>query len=195
MIPTLILAAGTSSRMKGRDKLLEELDGTPLLEVLARRALAVGPVYVTLRTGDHARRFALLKAAQVVTVEDADKGMAHSIRAGIAALPDACAGVMILPADMPEITSDDLTLIKTRALDAKPRVVRATTEDGTPGHPIYFAASEFPTFDTLHGDRGAFALCEALSDQTEFVALGGNRARLDLDTPEDWETYRLGLSS
>lgn len=30
-IATLILAAGRASRMRGRDKLLESVDGTPLL--------------------------------------------------------------------------------------------------------------------------------------------------------------------
>ena len=193
MIATLLLAAGAGTRMRGRDKLLEEVEGVPLLEVLARRALTLGPVYVTLPPGDNARRFALPRAAQAIEVADAAKGMAHSIRAGIDALPDACAGVMILPADMPDITADDLAAIKTTALESKARIVRATTQDGQPGHPIFFAASEFPTFDTLQGDRGAFALCGALNDETEFVALEGNRARLDLDTPEDWDRYRMGL--
>ena len=192
MIATLLLAAGSSSRMGGRDKLLEPIEGVPLLEVLARRAISVGPVFVTLPPGDHARRFALPQAAQPVEVADADLGMAHSIRAGIDALPDASIGVMILPADMPDISADDLAAIKARALETRARIVRATTENGEPGHPIYFAASEFPRFDTLTGDVGAFSLCEGMEADTETVPLNGDRARLDLDTPEDWDAYLMG---
>ncbi|NBR54129.1 MAG: nucleotidyltransferase family protein, partial [Rhodobacteraceae bacterium] len=42
MTPILILAAGKSSRMRGRDKHLEEIDGVPLLRRLALAALALG---------------------------------------------------------------------------------------------------------------------------------------------------------
>ena len=53
MIATLLLAAGQSSRMGGRDKLLETVDGVPLLALLTARALRVGPTFVTLPSPAH----------------------------------------------------------------------------------------------------------------------------------------------
>ena len=49
-IPSIvILAAGRSSRMRGGDKLLEEIEGTPLILRAVRAALRVAPeVVVTL---------------------------------------------------------------------------------------------------------------------------------------------------
>jgi CTP:molybdopterin cytidylyltransferase MocA len=45
----LILAAGASSRMAPRDKLLEQIDGQPLIARSLRTALATGlPVTLTL---------------------------------------------------------------------------------------------------------------------------------------------------
>ena len=49
-IPILLLAAGSSSRMRGRDKLMEEVDGVPLIARAAgiARAATEGAVIVTL---------------------------------------------------------------------------------------------------------------------------------------------------
>ena len=190
MIPILLLAAGQSSRMHGRDKLLEEIDDTPILSLLSARAIKVGPVFVTLPDLNHPRRKALPRGATVVPVADAANGMSHSLKAGVSALPDTATGVIILPTDMPDITTDDLITIKTHSQQNLIPIVRATTSDGKPGHPIYFARSLFTLLQNLSGDRGAYQICQDYSAQTKFVPLKGQRARLDLDTPEEWESYR-----
>ena len=187
MIATLLLAAGKSSRMAGADKLLEMVDDAPLLAVLAQRALSVGPTYVTLPSADHPRRAVLPQAAQVIPV---DGQMSDSIKAGIAALPADARGVIILPADMPDITAEDIGKIHAAASTSNAAIIRATTADGLAGHPIYFAASQFPRFAELNGDRGAFYLTTGLEDQTILIPLAADRARLDLDTPQDWASYR-----
>ena len=186
MIPTLLLAAGKSSRMGGRDKLLELVDGVPLLTLLTERALQSGPTYVTLPSADHPRRAVLPKAAKVVVVSGL---MSDSIKAGITALPVVAKGVLILPADMPDITADDIRTVIDAAQASDAPIVRACTETGLAGHPIYFAAHTFARFANLTGDRGASRLTSELEGQTLFVPLQGDRARLDLDTPDDWKTY------
>lgn len=190
MIATLLLAAGQSTRMRGRDKLLERVIDQPVLAVLAARALAVGPVLVVLPAPDHPRCAVLPDAAVRVFVNNADLGMSVSLRAGIAALPDDVTGVIIQPADMPDISEQDLQAVKRRALETGAPIVRAITADGRFGHPIYFAASQFPRFANLRGDRGGAVLLKGMEDQTRTVTLQGDRAVLDLDTPEDWAAYR-----
>ncbi|MBT8410192.1 MAG: nucleotidyltransferase family protein [Octadecabacter sp.] len=190
MIATLLLAAGQSTRMQGCDKLLEQVGDQPVLALLASRALAVGPVYVTLPSPDHPRCAVLPLAAKRVIVHEAQSGMSASLRAGIAALPDDVSGVIILPADMPDITQLDLAAVKQRALDTNAPIIRAATPDGRFGHPTYFAASQFPRFAELTGDRGGAVLFKGMEQMTQTVTLQGDRAVLDLDTPEDWEAYR-----
>lgn len=181
--------------MLGRDKLLEPVSGRPVLGVLAARALEVGPVFVTLPDLDHPRRRVVPETVQCVPVLNAHNGMSHSLRAGVSALPDAAIGVLILPADMPDITAADMATITTHAHRGTHSIVRATTSDGKPGHPIYFARHLFPLFETLEGDRGAFQICRDHVANTEFVPLNGQQARLDLDTPAAWDTYRKGLTT
>ncbi len=113
-IPILLLAAGQSSRMRGRDKLLEPIDGVPLLRRQAIRALSAteGPVLVLLPPAPHPR-YDVLDGLGVtlVPVPDAAEGMNASLRRAIAALPKDAQAAMVLLADLPDLTVDDLKFV------------------------------------------------------------------------------------
>ena len=197
MMPILILAAGASSRMRGADKLLLDVGGVPLLRRQINAALSVSrDVRVALPPAPHDRYGCVPDAAQVVAVPDAPQGMSASLRRLIATLSPGTPHAMILLADLPEITSDDLT----RVMDAvqtcpDATVWRGATDDGKPGHPLVIAASMFPDFATLSGDTGGQQVLARHLDNTCLVPLPGNRARLDLDTPEDWAAWRAASSA
>jgi CTP:molybdopterin cytidylyltransferase MocA len=178
--------------MAGRDKLLERVDGQPLLRRIVALCLPHGPVFVTLQALDHPRARALPQGACLVAVPDWQEGMSASLRAGNAAIP-AGHDLMILPADMPEITGDDITRViaaRTAAPDAL--IWQAATQDGTPGHPVLFAAPLRDEVARLRGDTGARAILSAHGGRRHLVPLPGQRARVDLDTPEDWASWRQG---
>lgn len=186
----LILAAGRSSRMRGADKLLQEVDGTPVLLVMARRALATGTeVLIAIPSRDHPRAKVIAPLpVGPVGVPDAGLGMSASIRAGIAALPNGTEAVMILPADMPEITGSDLEAMI--AAYEPGSVLRATSADGRAGHPVIFPADCFDDLTSLTGDRGARDVIAANRDRLHLIALPDDHALTDLDTPEDWQAWR-----
>lgn len=196
---TLILpAAGKSSRMRGADKLLEEVAGQPCLRTMALRGLKAGlAVVVTLPGSDHPRAAALAEVpVRRLPVKDADLGMAHSLRAAIAALPVTCEAALILPPDMPGILSEDLTgLVAEAQANPQALVMQAATEDGTPGHPVLFRRALFADFANLTGDQGAREIIADHAKSRLLVPLKGNRARLDLDTPEDWAAWRAGQAA
>ncbi|SLN16595.1 nucleotidyltransferase family protein [Pseudooctadecabacter jejudonensis] len=187
MIAILYLAAGLSSRMRGGDKLLEVLNGTPLLRLQLMRGASVARTFVTLPPAPHPRHDVVPDTITKVPVEGQ---MSDSIRAGLAALPSQARGVIILPADMPDITAEDLKILHAAAQENAAPIVRATTDDGIPGHPVYFARRIWKDFEILTGDRGAVRICTTYEAETAFIPLAGQKARLDLDTPEDWKTYR-----
>ena len=187
----LILAAGASSRMQGRDKLLEDVDGRPLIALMANRALRVcSNVVITLPVGGTERADTLCGLdINSVEVPNEYEGISASIRAGVKAALD-CDALMILPADLPELT--EIELAKTwDCFDehAGLEVVRGTTRDGSAGHPVIFPQKYFEDLKSLQGDSGA----NALTRKVGFVAcpLGDNRALTDLDTPEDWADWRM----
>ncbi|GIX14130.1 MAG: 4-diphosphocytidyl-2C-methyl-D-erythritol kinase [Paracoccaceae bacterium] len=105
-IAAIVLAAGSARRMRGADKLLEEVEGAPLIARIARACLGAGlaAVHVVLPAGDRARRAALAGLdLDIVDNPLAAEGMASSIRAGMAAIDPETDAVILVLADMPEI--------------------------------------------------------------------------------------------
>lgn len=193
----LILAAGASSRMGGRDKLLEEVAGRPLLRLVAERALASGAkTLVTLPEDRPARAEALLGLPlETVRVADANNGMSASLRAGLAALPRKATAAVILPADMPGITTEDLQLFLAAHAKMPEKLFRGSSAGGRHGHPALFPADLFPALMGLSGDEGGRSVLKANTHRLELIPLPGTHAVLDLDTPEDWAAYRASLAT
>lgn len=192
-IPILLLAAGASSRMRGRDKLMEEVDGVPLVTRAARIALATrARVFITLPPSPHPRHDALSGLpVTIAPVEEAAEGMGASIRTGISALPPDSPAVMILLADLPDLTTHDLRTVL-RAVDpsSDTTIWRGATEDGAPGHPIVFAACHFPDLARLTGDEGGRSVVKAAASAVRLIPLPDRHALADLDTPEAWAAWR-----
>lgn len=194
MIPILVLAAGASSRMGGRDKLLEPVAGQPLLRRIAGLACNVSDDVFLALHHNAADRLAVVDGLPLtpLLLPEAAEGMSGTLRAGVAALPD-CPAFMVLLSDLPEITADDLRAVIAAREDAPDHLIwRGATTDGKPGHPILFDASLRPSFAGLTGDGGGETIVNPLKDKTYLVRFDTDRARLDLDTPEDWAAWRAG---
>jgi molybdenum cofactor cytidylyltransferase len=188
MIPILILAAGASSRMRGRDKLLEQIDGMSLLRHRALAALAASPqIFITLPDLGHPRAQDVKDLpVTLIPVPDAATGMAASLRTGVAALPN-CNQFMVLLADLPEITTSDITAM-IHSIDPDHQIFRGTAANVGPGHPIIFDACLRPLFAHLTGDNGGRDIIR--NHRTKLVTLPGQHATRDLDTPQDWANWR-----
>lgn len=188
-VAILIPAAGASSRMRGRDKLLEDMRGQPLLRDRVALALATGcDVAVTLPPDADARRAVLNGLpAILLPVPDAATGMSASMRSGATwAMAQQAAALMVLLPDLPDVTADDMnTLLKSNDFE---RIFRACDADGTPGHPVILPARLLPDVTRLTGDTGARDLLRA--HPATPVTLPGQHATTDLDTPEAWAAWR-----
>ncbi|WP_300518694.1 nucleotidyltransferase family protein [Aliiroseovarius sp.] len=190
LIPILVLAAGASRRMGGRDKLMEPVRGQqPLIRDRAEAALNTGaPVYVTLPRADTIRRVAL--EGLDVTLVEVDPGpLGTSLGAGISALPAGIPGVLILLADLPDLTSDDLRTVL-NGFDGTVR--RGASAAGVAGHPVLLPRRLFDTLKQVSGDEGARQVLKG--EDVILVPLPGDHAVTDLDTPEAWARWRAAQS-
>lgn len=192
-VAVLLLAAGASRRMEGRDKLLEDVGGQPLLRYTARHAVsAAGQVFVMLPP-DCPKRRATLQGlpVQLVVVPDCATGMAAAVRAGMAAIAQDCEAVIVALADMPDITADTYSrLIAAHNRANGGDICRAVTQSGRPGHPVLFDRHFFPALAQVRGDRGGREVVRANPQAVIDVPTLGEGATRDLDTPEDWKNWR-----
>ena len=80
MFPLLILAAGRSSRMRGADKLAQEIDGVPLLRRQVAAAIAAGAhAHVTLRPDDPRATLIAGLDAVILRLEESAEGMGGTL--------------------------------------------------------------------------------------------------------------------
>lgn len=189
-LPVLLLAAGRSSRMGGCDKLMEPVGGVPLILRQARAVVAAGlDLSVALPGPDHPRARALEGMPhRPLGLPGSAEGLGGTLRDGVAALPGT-GRFMILAADLPGITSEDLARVAGTDPGAA-RVVIATDAAGALGHPVLFDGSLRAAFAALSGDDGARAIVRSQKGAILTVALPCDHATRDLDTPEDWARFR-----
>ena len=147
-IAALVLAAGRSSRMGGPNKLLAEINGRPLVRIVAEAALASRARPVLVVTGhQHERVEAALAGLPVEFVHNPAfaGGLGTSLRAGIAALPAQTDGAIVCLGDMPQV---DAAMIDTLigALDpAKGALIAVPSIEGQRGNPVVWSRRFFPT--------------------------------------------------
>jgi molybdenum cofactor cytidylyltransferase len=186
----VILAAGASSRMRGRDKLFEVVKGTPILTRLVHFAQVCGDVYVTLPDPNHPRHNLLTGTKAVpIYVPDAADGMSASIKRAFAAVMETSAtGMMILTGDLPDLTEAHFTQVCAEWAKDKTRYVQAKDRDGKPGHPVIIPKSGWADIETLQGDIGLRNILR--EKRMEYVSFKDYGPTLDLDTPEAWDNWR-----
>ena len=180
----IVLAAGASTRF-GSPKQLVRIAGRPLLHTAVTRASeVVGSALVVVLGAGAAELGALLKHSPgtIVINQEWREGLASSIRAGVARLPLTCCGAMLLLADQPAVTADDLRRLA-GTWRKQPQYIAAALYAGAPGVPAIFPRSLFQELAQLRGDQGARALLRRNLDRLVRVPMPG--AALDIDTPED----------
>jgi molybdenum cofactor cytidylyltransferase len=184
-IAALVLAAGRSRRFGPGNKLLADLEGTPVLAHTLAAVCAAGFDRTLVVTGqDHAALTNILRRFRVHIVSCADdgEGMGTSIAAGVAMLAPNIDGLAIIPGDMPLLTPQTLqTLLQTFAAHAGSSIVYAADRDGAQRNPVFWPRSYIPQLAVLKGERGAKSLIgEAIA-----VLISDTNELLDVDNPAD----------
>jgi CTP:molybdopterin cytidylyltransferase MocA len=180
----IVLAAGASTRF-GSAKQLVRVAGRPLLHNAVTRAAEItGQALIVVLGAGAAELAPLLKHSpgSVVVNQEWREGLASSIRAGVARVPAACTGVMLLLADQAAVTADDLRRLA-GTWRKQPQYIAAAQYAGTTGAPAIFPRSAFRDLAELRGDGGARALLHRGADRLVRVPMPS--AAIDVDTPED----------
>ena len=183
----IVLAAGRSSRMGSDNKLLQTVRGEPLVRHAVRAQAEAGLSPVLVVTGHQAAEVeAALAGLDVRFVHNPDfaAGMAGSLRAGIAAAPDAALGAIVSLGDMPNVTSALLARLADAFRDRPEALAVVPTLLGRRGNPVLLARAAFGAVSRLDGDQGARGLLEAAGEAVVEVPLDDPAIALDVDTPE-----------
>lgn len=192
-IAAVVLAAGASTRMGKKNKLLATLDGRPVIQhvVAAAQASRADPVVVVLGNRAKEIRAALGRASEVglelVENPSPETGLASSLVAGVQALPASVEGCVVMLGDMPFVRPADVDSLIV-AFDVNGPTVPVV--EGRRGNPVLWPRTFFADLLGLTGDRGARALFDAPETTVVEVPLDNVGLLLDIDTPEDLKRAR-----
>jgi molybdenum cofactor cytidylyltransferase len=187
-VAAVILAAGLSRRMGPRNKLLlEDGAGLPMVArvadaVLASRAQPVS-VVVGHQAGD-VRRALAGRDVRFVEAADYAQGLSASLRAGLAAVPDDAAAVLVCLGDMPLVSAVQIDRLVEAYGPEEGRLIVVPTHRGKRGNPVLWDRRFFPEMAALSGDTGARGLLLRHADCVAEVDVGTESILVDFDTPE-----------
>ncbi len=177
----VVLAAGTSSRFGPENKLLASYGGQPMLRCVVETALATELDPVIIVTGHDAGGVQqALHGLDVVFAHNAgfETGQASSLKTGIAAVPDGCAGAMILLGDMPDVSA----AVINQLLDefAGEACIVVPHHGGVRGNPVILGRGSFNELDKTAGDKGARDLLSG--GNVRMIDVGTDAVLRDFDT-------------
>jgi molybdenum cofactor cytidylyltransferase len=185
-IAALLLAAGKSSRM-GTNKMLEEIDGRPMVARTAQRLLASRARPIIAVLGNQADEVdAALGKLPIERVRNPDfaQGLSTSLKRGLAALPAEIDGVVVCLGDMPLIAGRDLDRLIAAFNPLEGRAIILPTRRGKRGNPVLWSRQFVPEMMVLVGDQGARKLIEEHADLVAEVEMDNDAVLIDIDTPQ-----------
>lgn len=191
-IGAIVLAAGKSSRM-GRNKLLLELDGRPLISHVVDHLLTLKLPEVVVVLGHEAE--AVRKAlgnrdVRFITATDYASGMSASLKAGLAGLSSSLDAAFILLADMPLVSSALLQQLIAAYNPVEGRSIVLPVHAGKRGNPVLWDRRFFADMQKLAGDVGARHLIGEHADQVVEIAVEDTAIFHDIDTPQAYAALR-----
>jgi CTP:molybdopterin cytidylyltransferase MocA len=184
-VGAIILAAGSSSRMPGSQKVLLEFDGKPMVRHTMESASEGGchQVVVVYATDDV--RDAVDGGAELIHNPKASTGMASSLQVGLRALRDEIAAAVVLLADQPLVGSRTIAALMRawRREGSRPAVAVAQAH-GEWAPPVVLARELWNELFALKGDAGARQILQGHPELLDMVPAPGRPD--DIDTPEDY---------
>ena len=186
----LVLAAGKSSRMGPKNKLLAEFAGKPLVRHVTETMKTAGLDDITVVIGHQADQVAAALVDLPVHLlfnPDFASGQGHSVAAGVSALDSTVTDVIIALGDMPLISVETLQNLVAAHLGCVDHHRRITLPicDGKRGNPIIWGGAFFPELKQLRGDTGGRQVLQdhlAAHNPVEILSPAIFR---DIDTPAD----------
>ena len=166
MISSILLTAGQSKRMNGKNKLTKEIQGIPLIKLSAKNILASSINELIIVLGHQKEIIEKLIAKnekiKIVFNKNFESGMASSIKTGLNHLSEKSEAFFICLGDMPLVNHNIYNqLIKSK----NNKEIIVPTYKGQQGNPVLFDKSMKEKVIDISGDVGAKKILELNKDK------------------------------
>ncbi len=186
-IAALLMAAGQSRRMGAQNKLLAEVNGSPMVKHVLNQIKGSDAGPITIVLGHESKKVrACLDNPDIIFVENLyfEQGLSTSLKLGLDSLPADVDGVIVCLGDMPRATADEINRLIAAFNPLEGRAICVPTHLGKRGNPVLWSYCFFEEMSNLQGDVGARHLIGEYSDVVVEIEMKASGVLLDIDTPE-----------
>lgn len=192
MISGVILAAGLSKRMEGKNKLMLELDQKKIVEhvIIAAKNSNLDELVLVYR--DEAVKVLAEKyGIKALYNKNSEKGMATSLVEGVKGLSQDSKACLFMLGDMPFVSSDTINkIISAEELNISEKIV-VPFYDGKRGNPVMIGRKYYEDILKNTGDLGAREIIKQNPEEVLRVDIEGIVQNLDIDTPQKYREIRI----
>jgi len=184
----VLLGAGSSRRL-GRPKQTLPLGDRTVLGHALAAAEASSLDRIVLVVGgaaDEALDAVAPQRAEVALNESYGEGCASSLLAGLDALSDADA-VLLLLGDMPLLPVEVIDTVATAMRTDPPWGAVTVYDGGRLGHPFAFSRQAYPALRALHGDKAVWKLVDGDTEGRVAHIRATASVPADIDTWDDYQ--------
>ena len=189
-ISLVIYAAGLSSRF-GKPKLIQEIDGRKILEILFEKVSSIPfhNKYIVIRENDEILKSIVPDGFIVLENPHPERGMSESIKIGMEAAFKDSDGAMMIPGDQPLVTVEHILDVMNK-FESSGFGIAATLCGNEIRNPAIFSRSYYEDLMDLRGDSGGRKLFEKYRNDLALVEIDDCRTLEDLDYPDDLAKIR-----
>jgi molybdenum cofactor cytidylyltransferase len=193
MLSVIVLAAGKSTRMRGRNKLLIRINRKPMIRRVVESALSSKVDEVIVVLGWDAKKIgdALTDLpCRFVVNKDYRRGQSSSVKAGLREIAAGTEAVLILPGDIAMIDPHSINKV-IEAYNNRNDLIVVASYSGRLGHPILLSKGLFKEIEGI--DEETFGLKSVVNrhkNQVRMVETGSENVLLDVDAPEDLKNLK-----
>lgn len=188
---TLVILASGFSRRFGKNKLLEDLEGKPLILHTIDNAMKSGisEVVVVVEPGNGEVLNLIPSGARTVENHGRSMGLSSAVRVGVGSVfPDSDA-VLFMVGDQPFVTAVLINKIIGKFKNDNCRIVSCRLE-GVLKNPMLFSREYFDELSRIENDVGARQVALKHLDSVCAVDITDPVTLIDIDTEKDLEKAR-----
>jgi molybdenum cofactor cytidylyltransferase len=185
-VSAIVLAAGLSRRAHPHNKLLIDNGGKPLIRSTVEAVCTAQLAEVIVVVG-HQNEYiqAALQGLPLTFIfaSDFEKGMGHSLAAGVRAVRAETAGLLVTVADLSGISTALVNMVLNAFAAADQRFHLVPTYQGQRGHPVVLGSWIRAELEQLDGDIGAKSILDSPSERirTRFLEIADEALIKDRD--------------
>jgi len=179
--------------MRGKNKLLEHVDGLAMIRLVVQAALKskVDEVIVVLGwEADKIRQALSDLPCNFALNKEFETGQSSSVKAGLKAVSKTTRALLVLPGDVARIDPRSISMV-VDAYGETGNAIVVAGHGGEAGHPILFDKSLFHEIEQINEQTfGLKSVVKRHEAEVRFVEVGTPNVLRDIDTPADLKEIR-----